>query len=86
MTITTGNITKLNLASDLSKRHTLPSGVDLTILARVYDGRVLKVLWEGREWYTANPEWQQHPKVEKEEKKQGSPWDAPWRRKGKRSE
>lgn len=80
MTIVAGIATKLNLASDLSKRARPQPGDPLQVLARVYDGKVLKVLWDGREWYTANPDWVAPQKVEKEEK-QKLPWDAPWRRK-----
>ena len=49
--------TRLNLASDLSKRTTVPTGTQLSALARIYGGKVLKVRHDGREWYTANPDW-----------------------------
>ena len=84
MTLTTSADTRLNSADDLSKRLRPEAGTKLVILARVYDGRVLKVLHDGKEWYTANPEWKPAAKVEKVEEKKVGPWDAPWRRWGKK--
>lgn len=49
--------TRLNLATDLSKRTLVPPHTHLLVLARIYVGKVLKVQHEGSIYYTANPEW-----------------------------
>ena len=57
MNLTTLVPTRLHAEKDLPKRQNIPAGETLTILARIYGGKVLKVLYEGREWYMANPDW-----------------------------
>ena len=78
--------TRLNLATDLSKRTLVPSDTHLLVLARIYGGKVLKVQHEGSIYYTANPEWtpsevtQSVQQPVPEEVKKTLPWDRPQKR------
>lgn len=82
----TTTTTRLNLATDLSKRTFVPPDTHLPVLARIYEGKVLKVVYEKKEWYTPNPEWSPPEVTEnvrqpiQEPVKQKLPWDRPQKR------
>jgi hypothetical protein len=77
--------TRLSWASDLSIRTHIPEGTQLEVVARIYGGKVLKVLFEGSEYYTANPDWSP-PEVTESvqqplpEPVKTLPWDRPQKR------
>jgi hypothetical protein len=69
--------TRLNLSTDLSKRETVAAGTRLSTLARIYGGQVLKVSHDGKEWYTANPDWKAPEVTESVEQPDPPPAAAP---------
>ena len=77
--------TRLSSSSNLSIRLHVPEGTHFAVIACIYGGKILKVMFEGCEYYTANPEWSppevtesvRHP-VKPPAKT--LPWDRPQRR------
>lgn len=82
----TTTTTRLNLATDLSKRTAVPPDTHLLVLARIYGGKVLKVQHEGSIYYTANPEWTPSEVTESVQQPvpdgvvKTLPWDRPQKR------